>query len=84
MLTILPPSCAAVMKSGYLKFLEPSAPLQACNGTALPLQRNDIATSSRWTVRGSNSRQCEIFFTDQNSPGINPASCTEGTGFLPG
>jgi hypothetical protein len=25
------------MKSGNLKFLEPSGPLQACNGTALPL-----------------------------------------------
>jgi len=24
------------MKSGNLKFLEPSGPLQACNGTALP------------------------------------------------
>jgi hypothetical protein len=31
----LPPSCAVVMKSGYLDFLEPSGPLQACNGTAL-------------------------------------------------
>ena len=25
-----------VMKSGNLNFLEPSGPLQACNGTALP------------------------------------------------
>jgi len=36
-LTTLPPSCAVVMKSGDLNFLEPSGPLQACNGTALPL-----------------------------------------------
>jgi hypothetical protein len=36
-LTALPPSCAVVMKSGNLNFLEPSGPLQACNGTALPL-----------------------------------------------
>jgi hypothetical protein len=35
-LTTLPPSCF-VMKSGNLNFLEPSGPLQACNGTALPL-----------------------------------------------
>jgi len=35
-LTTLPPSCAIVMKSGNLNFLEPSGPLQACNGTALP------------------------------------------------
>jgi hypothetical protein len=32
-LTPLPPSCAVVMKSGNLNFLEPSGPLQACNGT---------------------------------------------------
>jgi len=36
-LTTLPPSCAVVMKSGNLNLLEPSGPLQACNGTALPL-----------------------------------------------
>jgi len=36
MLTTLPPSCAVVMKSGKFNFLEPSGPLQACNGTALP------------------------------------------------
>jgi hypothetical protein len=35
-LTILPPSCAVVTKSGNLNFLEPSGPLRACNGTALP------------------------------------------------
>ena len=34
----LPPSCAAVTKSGNLNFLEPSGPVQVCNGTALPLQ----------------------------------------------
>ena len=35
-LTTLQPSCAVVMESGNLNFLEPSGPLQACNGTALP------------------------------------------------
>ena len=30
----LPPSCAVVMKSWNLNFLEPSKPLQSCNGTA--------------------------------------------------
>ena len=34
-LTSFPPSCAIVMKSGNLNFLEPSGPLQACKGTAL-------------------------------------------------
>jgi len=28
--------CADVMKYGNLKFLEPSGPLQVCNGIALP------------------------------------------------
>ena len=32
----LPPSCAVVMKSGKLNFLEPSGPVQASNGTDLP------------------------------------------------
>jgi len=36
-LTTLPPSCAVVMTSGNLNFLEPSGPLQACNGTDLTL-----------------------------------------------
>jgi len=36
-LTNVPPSCAIVMNSGNLNFLEPSGPLQAFNGTALPL-----------------------------------------------
>ena len=35
-LTTLPPSCVIVMKCGNLNFLEPSGPLQACNGTDLP------------------------------------------------
>jgi hypothetical protein len=33
-LTTLPSSCAVVMQSGNLNFLEPSGPLQASNGTA--------------------------------------------------
>ena len=33
-LTTLPPSCTVVMKPGNLNFLEPSGPLQACNGTS--------------------------------------------------
>ena len=39
-LTTLPPSCAVVTKSGSLNFLEPSGPLQACNGTALQFLNN--------------------------------------------
>ena len=37
-LITLPPSCSVVMESGNLNFLEPSGPLQVCNGTALPLR----------------------------------------------
>jgi hypothetical protein len=36
-LTTLPKFCAVVKKSGNLNFLEPSGPLQTCNGTALLL-----------------------------------------------
>jgi hypothetical protein len=36
-LTTLSPSCAFIMKSGNLNFLEPSGPLQACNWTGLPI-----------------------------------------------
>jgi len=38
--TTLPPSCAVVTKSWNLNFLEPSGPVQACNGTALPNNRS--------------------------------------------
>ena len=42
----LPPSCAVVTKSGDLNFLEPSGPVQVCNGTALPLlSKNNPHTS---------------------------------------
>jgi len=34
-LTTLPTSCADCLKSGSLDLLEPSGPIQACNGTAL-------------------------------------------------
>jgi len=33
----LPSICVVVTNSGNLNFLEPSGPLRACNGTALPL-----------------------------------------------
>jgi hypothetical protein len=36
----LPPSCAVVTKFGSLNFMEPSVPVQVCNGTPLPLQGN--------------------------------------------
>jgi len=33
----LAPSCAVVTKYGIFNFLEPSGPVEACNGTDLPL-----------------------------------------------
>ena len=46
-LKTLPPSCAVVMKSANLNFLEPSGPLQACNGTAFTYSLfNDFLSNS--------------------------------------
>ena len=51
------PSCAVVTKSGNLNFLEHFGPVQACNGTALPLP---LKISNRYFVEkllsGINSR----------------------------
>jgi len=46
-LTTLPKSCAVVTKSWNLNLLEPSGPVQACNGTALllPPAVNPIAVN---------------------------------------
>ena len=50
-LTTVPPSCADCLKSGSLNLLEPSGPVQACNGLALPpdkvtVQHNGINNES--------------------------------------
>jgi hypothetical protein len=42
----LPPSCAVVKKSGGLNLLEPSGPVQACNGSALPLLSPGLCANS--------------------------------------
>jgi hypothetical protein len=34
------------MQSGNINFLEPSGPLQACNGTALPFTFNSLKTKN--------------------------------------
>jgi hypothetical protein len=46
-LTTLPPSCAVVMNSGNVNFLEPSGSLQAWNGTALLHTKKDQLTWRR-------------------------------------
>ena len=54
-LKTLPPSCAFVMKSGNLNFLEPSGPLQACNGTALPFNNlQHVWKVQRWRSYSSS------------------------------
>ena len=50
-LTTLPPSCAVVMKSGNLNFLEPSGPLQACYETALALASSLYADEQTSSLR---------------------------------
>jgi len=44
------------MKSGNLNFLEPSGPLQACNGTALPLYGCET-----WSVTLRENRRVRAF-----------------------
>jgi len=70
-LTTLPPSYAVVMKSGSLNFLEPSGPLQACNGTALPLPKPVHLPSWWWTVgtwwRPKLAEVWENYETDRSS-----------------
>ena len=48
-LTNLPPSCTVVMKSGNLKFLEPSGPLQACNGTAFYTKTHNLPPTLQYS-----------------------------------
>ena len=61
-LTTLPPSCAVVTKSGNLNFLEPSGPVQACNGTALPLS---LLAHKRYDFRKSviEYKMCVLNFS---------------------
>jgi len=57
-LTTLPPSCAVVMKSGNLSFLEPSGPLQACNGTALPFTVYALHVSGGFSAHHQELKNC--------------------------
>ena len=54
----LPPSCAVVMKSGKFNFLEPSGPVQACKGTALPFTFTSTSSSS---IRTTTTTKSEMF-----------------------
>ena len=67
-LTILPPPCAVVMKSGKLNFLETFGPLQACNRTDLHLPypavyfevESKLSLYTIWQLRCYSNRKDEI------------------------
>ena len=63
-----PPSCAVVMKSGNLNLLEPSGPLQACNGTVVRLPLDALISAIYFRnkslhVSDSSSVHHQEFFT---------------------
>jgi len=77
-LTTLSPSCAVVMISGNLNFLEPSGPLQVCNGTDLPFHFAELVShvSSHQAFNFATTR------TDTCNTGLIeiPAATTESMG----
>jgi len=67
-LTTLPPSCDVVMKSGKINFLEPSGPLKACNGTALPSPLRYFTYNAKITNKSfENVTKFKLFWDDDNS-----------------
>ena len=85
-LTTLPPSCDDCFKSGSLNLLEPSEPVQACNGIALPLHVV-VGTATRLLAGRSRFRTPAggidfLFFnTVYTGCGAHPSSYSKGTGF---
>jgi hypothetical protein len=78
----LPPSCADVMKSGGLNLLEPCGPVQACNGTALPLSLplpNTLIVLKQAVMIGM-----DIFVKIEENPAEHRLSGRGQTGCLPG
>jgi hypothetical protein len=78
-LTTLPSSLAVVMKSGNLNFLEPSGPLQACNGTALLLLLNIMTTLGTGKSRNRDwipgkTREFPLLHIVQMDSGAHPLS----------
>jgi hypothetical protein len=56
-LTTLPPSCADCLNSGSLNLLEPSGPVKACNGIALPSVSDQQWVSYARGVKQDNGRR---------------------------
>jgi len=65
-LTTLPPSCAVVMTSGNLNFVEPSGPLQARNGIALPFSTSICTEILPYSL--SHFLQCYYYSTSSPVP----------------
>jgi hypothetical protein len=55
-----------VKKSGNFNFLEPSGPLQACNGTALPFTPLVAAVQYTFTHKQYTEQHNETQYTSQN------------------
>jgi len=80
-LTILPPSSAVFTKSVNINFLEPSGPLQACNGTDLPfieLQNLSKFYSFQCTTQSTTHTVYIELFSAASSHATNakPMFCT--------
>ena len=59
------------MKSGNLNFLEPSEPLQACNGTDLPLPFTSIITATTPTTNTNFTNHTSITSSTNKVSNIN-------------
>ena len=77
-LTTLPPSCAVVTKSGNLNFQETSGPVQACNGTVLPLlgkkgrPGNSVGIATDYGLDGSGSNRGGDEIFRPSRPALGP------------
>ena len=69
----LPPSFAIVTKSGKFNFLEPSRPVQACNGTALPAYHSNSRVYANATLNEKEMRRVKLTMQSLYS------SCISGT-----
>ena len=71
-----------VLKSGNLCFLEPSGPVQACNGVALPLPLPFIGLYSNKIHGGIHYLFIEDVFNDADSSvySISSIHCSHDTG----
>ena len=75
-LITLPLCCSVVMKSGSLNFLEPSGPLQACNGIALTFAFTCFEIEVLWNVDTASFYAVLVFLRTNNRwlliPGSSP------------